>query len=71
MTACETAKGQPRAFEDAKPDEGDVGILRTSGEIKTMAWAEGVEDGRQYGLVKAVDDADGEAGLGIGHSVRT
>jgi hypothetical protein len=44
MAAGETPEGKPRAFEDAKPDESDVGILRAGGEIEAPAGAESMED---------------------------
>src|ERR1700678_120224 len=70
MTAGETSKGQRRAFEDTEPHESDVGVLRAGGEIEALAGAEGVEKGRQYGFIEAIDDADSEAGLRVGHRVR-
>jgi hypothetical protein len=67
MTAGDPAEGQPGASEDAEANEGDVGVFGAGGEIEALGGAEGVKDRRNDGLVKAVDDTDGERGLRISH----
>jgi hypothetical protein len=67
MTAGDPAEGQPGASEDAEANEGDVGVFGAGGEIEALGGAEGVKDRRNDGLVKAVDDTDGERGLRVSH----
>jgi hypothetical protein len=67
MTPCEAPEGKPGAFENAEPDERDVGIFRTGREIKALGGTEGVEDRRQNRFVQPVNAADREAGLRVRH----
>jgi len=67
MAAGEAAEREPRASEQAETDQRDVGVLRAGGQIEALRRAEGVQDGRDYGLVDAEGDADGELGGGVGH----
>jgi hypothetical protein len=71
VTTGKAAKGQPGAVDDAKSDECNVGVLRAGGEVEALGGTEGVEDGRQDGVVQPEGNADGEAGLGVWHRVRT
>lgn len=67
VAAGKAPQGQPGAPENAETDQRDVGVFRTGGQIEALGWAEGVQDGRDDGLVDSVGDADGEGGFGIGH----
>src|SRR6266700_6948102 len=67
MAACEAAEGEPGASEEAKADQGYIGVLGTGGEVETLRGTEGVEDGGEDRLVDTKGDADGEGGLRVGH----
>jgi hypothetical protein len=69
MAAGKTPEGQPGAFENAKANEGDVGVLRAGGKVDALAGTEGMEDRGQNRLIETPGDADSEAGLRGGHLI--
>jgi hypothetical protein len=66
VTAGEAFEGEPGAFDEAEAVEGDVGVLRTGGEIEALGGADGVGEGREDALVEEEGEAEGE---GLGHGV--
>jgi hypothetical protein len=70
MAAGEATEGQPRTFDDAEADEGDVGVLRTCWKIEAFRRAEGVEGWGEHGLVEPVGGPNGGGGLRFGVGVR-
>jgi len=70
MTAGDPAEGQPGASEDAEANEGDVSVFGAGGEIEALGGAEGMKNRRHNGLIDAISDPNGEAGLGVVHRVR-
>ena len=71
VASAEAAECEPGAFEDAETDQGNVRVLGTGGKEEALGGAEGMQDRRQHGLVEPVRGADGEAGLGISHCVKS
>jgi len=67
MATGEAAQRQPRTSKQAETDQRNVGVLRTGGQVEALRGAEGVQDGRDHGLVNTEGNADNELGLGVGH----
>src|ERR1700733_729520 len=65
MATRETPKREPRAFDNAESDEGNIRVLRAGGEIEALRRAESMENRRQNRLVDAIGNADGEGGLWV------
>jgi len=70
MATREAANGQPGTPDDTETDQGNVGIFRAGREIEALGGAEGMKNRRHNGLIDAISDPNGEAGLGVVHRVR-
>jgi len=66
MAAGDAPEGKPGASEEAETDEGYVSVFRAGGEVETLRGAEGVQDGREDGLVDSEGYTDGQGGFRIG-----
>jgi hypothetical protein len=66
VTAGEAPEGHPGTADGAETDQSDVGVFGAGGQIEALRGAEGVQDGRNDGLIDAEGEADGETGLGWG-----
>src|SRR3981081_1510227 len=67
MAARKAPQSQPGAFKDAKPNQRNIGILRTSRKVQALRRAEGMKHRRQDRRVETIDAADGEAGWRVWH----
>lgn len=62
MAAGEPLEREPGAADGAETDHGDVGVFGAGGQVEALRGAEGVQDGRDDGLIGAEGETDGEAG---------
>lgn len=68
MAAGKAAQRHPRAAHRPETDHSNIGILRAGRQIKALRRAEGMQNGRNDGLIDPEGNANGDAGWGFGHN---